>query len=249
MDGLGHGLPFSTGLTPQQSPLMSPGLSSFGLSGTPNPLMPLSNSSLYPPTPTPGGPMTPISPATPASEGSGIVPQLQNIVCTVNLGCKLDLKKIALHARNAEYNPKRFAAVIMRIRDPRTTALIFSSGKMVCTGAKSEEQAKLAARKYARIVQKLGFPAKFLDFKIQNMVGSCDVKFPIRLEGLVLTHGQFSSYEPELFPGLIYRMVKPRIVLLIFVSGKVVLTGAKIRQEIYEAFENIYPILKGFKKQ
>ncbi|KAG2468551.1 COQ8A kinase, partial [Polypterus senegalus] len=88
-----------------------------------------------------------------------------------------------------------------------------------------EEQSRLAARKYARVVQKLGFPAKFLDFKIQNMVGSCDVKFPIRLEGLVLTHQQFSSYEPELFPGLIYRMIKPRIVLLIFVSGKVVLTG------------------------
>ena len=79
---------------------------------------------------------------------------------------------------------------------------------------------RLAARKYARIVQKLGFPTKFKDFKIQNMVslllmsdnnnfsiqvGSCDVKFPIRLEGLVLTHSQFSSYEPELFPGLIYR--------------------------------------------
>ena len=91
--------------------------------------------------------------------------------------------------------------------------------------------------------------AKFKDFKIQNMVGSCDVKFPIRLEGLVLTHSQFSSYEPELFPGLIYRMVKPRIVLLIFVSGKVVLTGAKVRQEIYEAFDNIHPILKNFKKQ
>ncbi|NXX94773.1 TBPL2 protein, partial [Centropus bengalensis] len=193
-------------------------------------------------------PITPITPVTPASESSGIVPQLQNIVSTVNLACKLDLKNIALHARNAEYNPKRFAAVIMRIREPRTTALIFSSGKMVCTGAKSEEQSRLAARKYARVVQKLGFPAKFLDFKIQNMVGSCDVRFPIRLEGLVLTHQQFSSYEPELFPGLIYRMVKPRIVLLIFVSGKVVLTGAKERSEIYEAFENIYPILKGFKK-
>ncbi|KAL7889845.1 hypothetical protein AOLI_G00021030 [Acnodon oligacanthus] len=197
---------------------------------------------------TPLTPMTPITPATPASESSGIVPQLQNIVSTVNLGCKLDLKTIALRARNAEYNPKRFAAVIMRIREPRTTALIFSSGKMVCTGAKSEEQSRLAARKYARVVQKLGFPAKFLDFKIQNMVGSCDVKFPIRLEGLVLTHQQFSSYEPELFPGLIYRMIKPRIVLLIFVSGKVVLTGAKVRGEIYEAFENIYPILKGFRK-
>lgn len=198
--------------------------------------------------PSPMTPMTPITPATPASESSGIVPQLQNIVSTVNLGCKLDLKTIALRARNAEYNPKRFAAVIMRIREPRTTALIFSSGKMVCTGAKSEEQSRLAARKYARVVQKLGFPATFLDFKIQNMVGSCDVKFPIRLEGLVLTHQQFSSYEPELFPGLIYRMIKPRIVLLIFVSGKVVLTGAKVRAEIYEAFENIYPILKGFRK-
>ncbi|XP_041710159.1 TATA-box-binding protein 2-like isoform X2 [Coregonus clupeaformis] len=194
-------------------------------------------------------PMTPMTPMTPVAESSGIIPILQNIVSTVNLACPLDLKSIALQARNAEYNPKRFAAVIMRIREPRTTALIFSSGKMVCTGAKSEEQSRLAARKYARVVQKLGFPAKFLDFKIQNMVGSCDVCFPIRLEGLVLTHQQFSSYEPELFPGLIYRMVKPRIVLLIFVSGKVVLTGAKERGEIYEAFENIYPILKGFRKQ
>lgn len=79
----------------------------------------------------------------------------------------------------------------------------------------------MAARKYARIIQKLGFDAKFTEFKVQNMVGSCDVKFPIQLEGLCLTHAQFSTYEPELFPGLIYRMVKPRVVLLIFVSGKV----------------------------
>lgn len=82
---------------------------------------------------------------------------------TVNLNCKLDLKKIALHARNAEYNPKRFAAVIMRIREPRTTALIFSSGKMVCTGAKSEGDSRLAARKYARIIQKLGFPVSIVN--------------------------------------------------------------------------------------
>uniref|UniRef100_A0A8C0J0C6 TATA-box binding protein like 2 n=1 Tax=Chelonoidis abingdonii TaxID=106734 RepID=A0A8C0J0C6_CHEAB len=181
-------------------------------------------------------PMTPITPMTPVSESSGIVPQLQNIVSTVNLACKLDLKNIALHARNAEYNPKRFAAVIMRIREPRTTALIFSSGKMVCTGAKSEEQSRLAARKYARVVQKLGFPAKFLDFKIQNMVGSCDVRFPIRLEGLVLTHQQFSRY----LPGALYSLFKN----VVFLYG----LSAKERSEIYEAFENIYPILKGFKK-
>lgn len=182
------------------------------------------------------------------STTSGIVPTLQNIVATVNLDCRLDLKTIALHARNAEYNPKRFAAVIMRIREPKTTALIFVSGKMVVTGAKSEDDSKLASRKYARIIQKLGFNAKFTDFKIQNIVGSCDVKFPIRLEGLAFSHGPFSSYEPELFPGLIYRMVKPKIVLLIFVSGKIVLTGAKQREEIYQAFEAIYPVLNEFRK-
>lgn len=180
---------------------------------------------------------------------SGIVPTLQNIVATVNLDCRLELKTIALHARNAEYNPKRFAAVIMRIREPKTTALIFASGKMVVTGAKSEDDSKLAARKYARIIQKLGFNAKFTDFKIQNIVGSCDVKFPIRLEGLAYAHGTFSSYEPELFPGLIYRMVKPKIVLLIFVSGKIVLTGAKQREEIYKAFEAINPVLSEFRKK
>ncbi|KAI9673116.1 MAG: TATA-box-binding protein [Caeruleum heppii] len=197
-----------------------------------------------------------VAPATPAATPgathdagpSGIVPTLQNIVATVNLDCRLDLKTIALHARNAEYNPKRFAAVIMRIRDPKTTALIFASGKMVVTGAKSEDDSKLASRKYARIIQKLGFNAKFTDFKIQNIVGSCDIKFPIRLEGLASRHHHFSSYEPELFPGLIYRMIKPKIVLLIFVSGKIVLTGAKVREEIYQAFQMIYPVLTDFRK-
>ena len=220
----------------------------------------------------------------PTENPSGIKPTLQNIVATCNLACDLDLKTIAMHARNAEYNPKRFAAVIMRIRDPKTTALIFRSGKMVVTGAKSEADARTAARKYARIIQKLDFPARFADFKIQNMVGSCDVKFPIRLEGLAYKraarghrrsgpacglpgpaclpaaclrpawalpaaagprpprrppalaaamcgcsaprarcarrrpvirplsaarrHSHYSSYEPELFPGLIYRMVR-----------------------------------------
>ncbi|CAL4925877.1 unnamed protein product [Urochloa decumbens] len=184
-----------------------------------------------------------------ARHPSGLVPTLQNIVSTVNLDCKLDLQEIANRARNAEYNPKRFAAVIMRIRDPKTTALVFASGKMVCTGAKSEEHSRLAARKYARIVQKLGFQARFKDFKIQNMVASCDVKFPIRLEGLALASGMFAHYEPEIFPGLIYRMADPKIVILVFVSGKVVLTGAKVREEIYTAFENIYPMLVQFRKR
>jgi len=136
----------------------------------------------------------------------------------------------------------------MRIREPKTTALVFGSGKMVVTGAKSVELAKLAGRKYARIIQKLDNPAKFADFKVQNIVASCDVKFAIRLEGLAYAHGEHSSYEPELFPGLIYKMFAPKVVLLIFVSGKIVLTGAKTQDEIYEAFETIYPVLSEFRK-
>lgn len=85
----------------------------------------------------------------------------------------------------------------MRIRDPKTTALIFASGKMVVTGAKSEDDSRLAARKYARIISKLGFEAQFKDFKIQNIVGSVDIQFPVRLEGLAYSHANFSSYEPE----------------------------------------------------
>ncbi|KIM89484.1 hypothetical protein PILCRDRAFT_95280 [Piloderma croceum F 1598] len=171
------------------------------------------------------GPSTPPTsiPATPVpltleqqhiTAVEGIVPTLQNIVATVNLDCRLNLKTIALHARNAEYNPK-----------------------MAVTGAKSEDNSQLASRKYVRIVQKLGFDAKFSEFKMQNIVGSCDVKFPIRLEGLAYSHGQFSSYEPE-----------PKVVLLIFVSGKIVLTGAKVREEIYMAFNTIYTVLSEFRK-
>lgn len=177
------------------------------------------------------------------------LPKLQNIVSTANLKCILDLREIALKAKNAEYNPSRFAAVIMRIKEPKTTALIFSSGKMVCTGARNEEESRLASRTFAKIILKLGFPVKFSEFKIQNIVASCDVKFPIRLEGLASSYLNFCSYEPEMFPGVIFRMLDPaKIVLLIFVSGKIVITGSKNREDIYKTYQKILPILSQFKK-
>lgn len=108
-------------------------------------------------------------------------PLIENIVATCFLGLNVNLKHVALHARNAEYNPKRFAAVIMRIREPRTTALIFNSGKMVITGAKSEEASKLAARKFARIIQKLGFDAKFLDFKVSITTNTVIAKYFLKI--------------------------------------------------------------------
>lgn len=181
--------------------------------------------------------------------GNKLLIRIQNIASTANLGAKLDLKKIALKCRNTEFNPRRFGAVIMRLREPRATALIFASGKMVVTGVKSTHNATLAAKTFTYIVERVGFkPSDMIDFKVQNIVGTADCGFPIRLEGLVYAHSAFASYEPELFPGLIYRLVSPRVVFLIFVSGKVVITGAKKETDLSNALTKLYPVLVEFKK-
>ena len=151
---------------------------------------------------------------------------------------------------------QRFAAVIMRLREPKSTALIFRSGKMVILGTKQENEARIAARKFAAImnkcdvVQAQGAVGKitFRDFKVSNIVAVANCNFPIRLEGLALSHMKFSSYEPELFPGLIYRLQNPKLVLLIFVSGKVVLTGAKSKQALREGFDKMYYFLHEHRK-
>ena len=184
-------------------------------------------------------------PASPAEER----PQLHNVVATFNVSCPLDLKSIISKARNVEYNPRRFPALIMRIREPKSTALIFASGKVVVTGAKTEACCRLAGRKFTRILQKLGYPANFQAFKVQNLVATAKTSFPIRLEGLLLKHMNFAHYEPELFPGLVYRMLQPKAVLLIFVSGQVVLTGVKEYASAERAFRLILPVLRQFKKE
>ena len=182
------------------------------------------------------------------SSGSTLI-RIQNMSSTANFGVPLDLKQIALKCRNTEFNPKRFGAVIMRLREPRATALIFASGKICITGVKSTHNATLAVKKFAYILERVGFtPKEFVDFKVQNIVGTADVGFPIRLEGLVYAHSAFASYEPELFPGLIYRLVSPRVVFLIFVSGKIVITGAKKESDLSNAFTKLYPVLVEFKK-
>ena len=188
-----------------------------------------------------------------------ILPKIENIVSTADLGCNLKLREIALQAKNAEYNPKRFSAVIMKIKEPRTTALIFSSGKIVCLGAKTEEESKKACRKFAKIIKSLGYPVIFKEFKFQNIVGSAYVQNQLSLMKLYIyllknsftknkTYKKLVFYEPEQFPGLIYRMIEPNIVLLIFVSGKIVLTGGKSREDIFLGFRNIYPLLNKFKQ-
>jgi len=167
--------------------------------------------------------------------------ELQNVVATFNLGVDhLDLRAIALEKPFIEYNPQKFAAATLRIREPRTTALAFASGNMVCTGAKTELESRLAGRKYVRLLQKHGIPVSFRTFKIQNIVASAEVPHTLKLLELSRSYGPYVSYEPDLFPGLVFRTTEPKLVFLLFRSGKIVITGAKSRVEIEKTFKMLF---------
>jgi transcription initiation factor TFIID TATA-box-binding protein len=167
--------------------------------------------------------------------------ELQNVVATFNLGVDtLDLRAIALEKPFVEYNPQKFAAATLRIRHPRTTALAFASGNMVCTGAKTEIESRLAGRKYVRLLQKHGIPVSFRNFHIQNIVASAEIPHTLKLMELSRAYGPYVSYEPDLFPGLVFRTTAPKLVFLLFRSGKIVITGAKCRKEIAETFQSLF---------
>ena len=178
--------------------------------------------------------------------------RIVNVVSTVSLECQLSLRELALKLQNSEYNPKRINALIIRIKKPKTAALVFSNGKMVVVGADNEDDSKQAAKIYAKNIKSLGYnDIKFKNFKIENVVASCDANFQIQLTKLSLKlkliNNKNCSYEPDIFPGLIYHMQDPKICLLIFKSGKLVFVGAKQRNDIYSAFEKIFPLLKQYK--
>ena len=176
--------------------------------------------------------------------------KINNIVALVNSGCKLNLKHIGLLCKNSEYNPKRFNALIMRSVKPKAVALIFDSGKIIVTGATTEEDSRAAARKIIKILRNCGFKVGYKSFEIINIVSSCDVNFPIRLRQLNYDlrykyniKGNKVYYEPEVFPGLIYRMEKPKVTVLMFANGKINFVGAKKQEDIFEAYKKIYPIV------
>eukprot|EP01127_Copromyxa_protea_P015571 TRINITY_DN4494_c0_g1_i1.p1 TRINITY_DN4494_c0_g1~~TRINITY_DN4494_c0_g1_i1.p1 ORF type:complete len:119 (-),score=9.80 TRINITY_DN4494_c0_g1_i1:88-444(-) len=115
-------------------------------------------------------------------------------------------------------------------------------------GTKTEEAAKLAARKFGRLLVKLNQNARFRDFKIVNLVSMIDAGFPIRLEAMASKHFLYSHYAPEIFSGLVYRLMEPKVVLLVFVSGKVIVTGAKSRKDVEEALGKMWAVFLQFKK-
>lgn len=173
---------------------------------------------------------------------------IQNVVSTADLACNLDLRQVTLKLNNVEYNPKKFPAMILRIRKPRTTALVYQSGKIVCNGAKTEEQARLAARKFARLIQRAGYNVKFRNFCVHNIVASCNMGFAIDLVKLASAYKSLCTYEPEIFPGLALRLESLNITHVIFTSGKLTVTGAKSESGILKSFAFVKPILTKFKK-
>ena len=172
---------------------------------------------------------------------------IENIVATVSLDQPLDLYAIERAIPSVEYNPEQFPGLVYRLEEPRVTALIFKSGKMVVTGAKSTQQLIEAVKKIVRNLKKHGIMIVGRPkVQIQNIVASANLHICVDLERAALTL-ENSMYEPEQFPGLIHKMDEPKVVLLIFSSGKMVITGAKREEEVYEAVTRIYEKLKGIR--
>jgi transcription initiation factor TFIID TATA-box-binding protein len=169
---------------------------------------------------------------------------VENVVATATLGQKLDLIAIMKVFRNVEYRPKKFPGLVFRLKRPKTATLIFSTGKMVCTGAKSEKLARSAIRKVVKELKNngiiiLGKPT----IVIQNIVASANLHGKIDLE-MAADIMDNVMYEPEQFPGLIYRMGDPKVVILIFASGKLVCTGGKSAEMVDVAVAKLHGILE-----
>ena len=190
-----------------------------------------------------------------------IVPKIQNIVCTADLNCKLNLKEIALQLENCNYNAKKFPGLSLKLKEPKTTGVLFSSGKMVCLGAKTEEESKKACRIYGKKVKMLNYNASLKDFKIRNIMGSSNLGFGISLSKLFNNMKKRNlkvHYEPEIFPALIYHYLysknrneqegeEPNVTYLVYSSGNIVIIGAKKRNKIFDLFREVYPVLMKIK--
>jgi len=169
---------------------------------------------------------------------------IENVVASASVDQKIDLIDITKKFPDTEYHPEQFPGLVFRLTTPRTAILIFRTGKMVCTGAKSEEMAIKAVN---TVIQKLRKGKikikKDAVITIQNMVASINLGGKIHLEKAARTLAR-SMYEPEQFPGLIHRMLDPKTVILLFASGKLVCTGAKKETDVYRSVHNLHALLE-----
>jgi len=162
--------------------------------------------------------------------------KIENVVATVvvEIEEKIDLNQIARKHADVEYNPERFPGLVMRIEKPRATILIFSTGKMVVTGLRKASEAEKVVDKVVKNIRKSGIKVANPVITIQNIVASGDLHTNIDLNMAAIVM-EYAMYEPEVFPGLIYRMQDPKTVFLIFSTGRIVCTGAKKREIVRDA--------------
>lgn len=185
-------------------------------------------------------------PIEPAADSVDLNINIENVVASATLNQKIDLLPIMKVFMNVEYKPKRFPGLVFRLKSPKTATLIFHSGKMVCTGAKSEKTAKRAIRKVVRELKNGGIVIlNKPDITVQNIVASANLQRKVDLEEASDLLDNV-MYEPEQFPGMIYRMRSPKAVLLIFTSGKIVCTGAKNEGAVNEAVVKLHAILDDY---
>jgi transcription initiation factor TFIID TATA-box-binding protein len=165
--------------------------------------------------------------------------RIENIVATVILEHELDVDHIETTLPEFVYKPEQFPGIVFHIDKPRATALIFKSGKMVVTGTKSVAQLVEAVKKILKILSRHGIEIRGRPrVQVQNIVAGGDLHAYVNLEKAAY-YLEDSMYEPEQFPGLIFRMRDPRVVLLVFSSGKMVITGAKEEREVERAVKQI----------
>ncbi|MEM3737073.1 MAG: TATA-box-binding protein [Candidatus Bathyarchaeia archaeon] len=169
---------------------------------------------------------------------------IENVVASATLEHTVDLDAITKSFPTAEYRPEQFPGLVFRLKKPKTATLIFNSGKMVCTGAKSEAQAIKAVEKVVKELKSRGIVIiGKTKTQIQNIVASANLNGHIDLEQAAYRLGR-TLYEPEQFPGLIYRMDEPKVVILLFASGKLVCTGAKKEEEVYASVNKLHQRLE-----
>lgn len=175
--------------------------------------------------------------------------KVENVVASVHLHKKIPLMQVAKRLKNTEYDPEQFPGLVLRLEEPDMSALVFSSGRIVCTGAKNRDEVERAVEE---IIKQLGEADVKIDkeptIEIQNMVGAGSLGTRLDLNKLIFEL-EYAEYEPEQFPGLVYKLPNSNVTFLLFGTGKIVCTGAKYHKEIDEAVNRLKEKIKEFKEK
>ncbi|XP_037069306.1 TATA box-binding protein-like 1 [Pollicipes pollicipes] len=173
---------------------------------------------------------------------------INNVVCSFSVRCHLDLRYIAMNGDNVEYRREN-GMVTMKLRKPYATASMWSSGKITCTGSTSEPEAKVAARRVARYLQKhLNYQTRFSNFRVVNVLGTCTMPFSIKIADFSQKYPRTACYEPELHPGVTFRISELRATLKVFSTGSVTVTAPSVAA-VQQAIEHVFPLVHEFRKK